>query len=101
VAFLPFIGVSETIAFWQYNRRLFLGFLRAVVFSGVIYVGMVIALGALDKLFGVDVDGETYFRIWFVIAFLVNTWIFLAVVPERLPELEHDRERSRSSPSIS
>jgi len=96
VAFLPFFGVSETIAFWQYNRRLFLGFLRAVVFSGVIYVGIVIALGALDKLFGVDVDSEAYIRIWFVVAFLVNTWIFLAVVPERLPELEHDREYPRA-----
>jgi hypothetical protein len=96
VAFLPFLGVSETIAFWQYNRRLFLGFLRAVVFSGVLYVGVAIALGALDKLFGVDVDGETYFRIWFVVAFLVNTWIFLAVVPERLPELEQDREYPRA-----
>lgn len=96
VAFLPFLGGSETIAFWQYNRRLFLGFLRAVVFSGVIYVGMVIALGALDKLFGVDVDGDTYFRIWFVIAFLVNTWIFLAVVPEGFPELEQDREYPRA-----
>ena len=57
---------------------------------------MAIALGALDKLFGVDVDGETYVRIWFVVAFLVNTWIFLAVVPERLPELEHDREYPRA-----
>jgi hypothetical protein len=96
VAFLPFLGVAETIAFWQYNRRLFLGFLRAVVFSGVLYVGIAIALGALDKLFGVDVDGETYVRIWFVVAFLVNTWIFLAVVPERLPELEQDREYPRA-----
>ena len=96
VAFLPFLGLTETIAFWQYNRRLFLGFLRALVFSGVLYVGIAIALGALDKLFGVDVDGETYIRIWFVVAFLVNTWIFLAVVPERLPELEQDREYPRA-----
>jgi hypothetical protein len=96
VAFLPFVGVGESLAFWQYNRRLFLGFLRAVVFSGVLYVGIAIALGALDKLFGVDVDGETYLRIWFVVAFLVNTWIFLAVVPDRLPALEHDTEYPRA-----
>ena len=96
VAFLPFLGVSETLAFWQYNRRLLLGFLRAGVFSAVLYVGVAIALAALDKLFGVDVASETYFRIWFVLAFLVNTWIFLAVVPERLPELEHDREYPRA-----
>jgi hypothetical protein len=96
VAFLPFLGVSETVAFWQYNRRLFLGFLRAVVFSGVLYVGVAIALGALDKLFGVRVPSDTYIRIWFVVGFLVNTWIFLAVVPERLPELEQDREYPRA-----
>ncbi len=96
VAFLPFLGGIESIGFWQYNRRLFLGFLRAVVFSGVLYVGVAIALGALDKLFGVEVESETYFRIWFVVAFLVNTWIFLAVVPERLRELEQDREYPRA-----
>ena len=96
VAFLPFLGRGESIAFWQYNRRLFLGFLRALVFSGVLYVGLAIALGALDKLFGVDVEGETYLRIWFVVAFVVNTWIFLAVVPEGLASLEDDHEYPRA-----
>ena len=96
VAFLPFLGADEGLAFWQYNRRLFLGFLRAVVFSGVLYVGIAIALGALDRLFGVDVESEAYLRIWFFVAFLVNTWIFLAVVPERLHELRNDREYPRA-----
>jgi hypothetical protein len=96
VSFLPFIGVREGIGFWQYNRRLFLGFLRAAVFSGVLFVGLVVALAALDKLFGVDVEAEAYLRIWLVAAFVVNTWIFLAAVPERLPELEGDREYPRA-----
>lgn len=96
VAFLPFVGASQDNAFWQYNRRLFLGFLRAVVFSGVLYVGVAIALGALDKLFGVAVDGDVYFRIWFVVAFVVNTWIFLAAVPERLTALAQDHEYPRA-----
>ncbi len=46
VAFLPLIGLRQGLAFWQFNRRLFLGFLRAAVFSGVLYVGVAIALGA-------------------------------------------------------
>jgi hypothetical protein len=96
VAFLPFLEGEEHVGFWQYNRRLFLGFLRAVVFSGVLYVGLAIALGALDKLFGVEVEGETYLRIWFVVAFVVNTWIFLAAVPERLADLADDREYPRA-----
>jgi hypothetical protein len=96
VAFLPFLGAAESLAFWQYNRRLFLGFLRAVVFSGVLFVGIAIALGALDRLFGVDIEGETYARIWLVVALVVNTWIFLATVPEDLPALAQDTEYPRA-----
>jgi hypothetical protein len=96
VAFLPYAGARDSLAFWQYNRRLFLGFLRSVVFSGVLFVGVAIALGALDQLFGVDIESETYARIWFVMAFVVNTWIFLSVVPEDLDALEGDTEYPRA-----
>jgi hypothetical protein len=96
VAFLPFLGAEEPLGFWQYNRRLFLGFLRAVVFSGVLFVGVAIALGALDKLFGVHIDGETYFRIWLIVAFVVNTWIFLAAVPPDLAALGRDTDYPRA-----
>ncbi len=96
VAFLPFLGPHESIAFWQYNRRLFLGFLRAAVFSAVLFIGIAIALAALDKLFGVDIESETYFRIWLIVALVVNTWIFLAAVPEDLHALEQDTEYPRA-----
>ena len=75
-----------------------------MVFSGVLFVGIAIALGALDKLFGVDIEPETYLRIWIVVAFVVNTWIFLATVPEDLARWRRTpstRRRSRSSPSTS
>ena len=87
-AFLPFWGRTEGPSFWQYNRKLFEGFLRAVLFSGVLFLGLAIALGALDKLFGVDIEGETYIRLWFICAFVINTWIFLAAVPDDLDEQE-------------
>jgi hypothetical protein len=96
VAFLPFVGAGESGAFWQYNRRMFLGFLRAVLFSVVLFLGIALALGALDRLFGVDIEGETYFRMWLVVALVVNTWIFLAAVPEDLAALEGDREYPRA-----
>ena len=95
VAFLPFVGQRETGAFWQYNRRLFLGFLRAYVFSQVLFIGLAIALGALDKLFGVDVPAELYGRTALTIALVVNTAIFLAVVPVNLQALANDTEYPR------
>lgn len=92
VAFLPFVGRGSELAFWQYNRRLFLGFLRSGVFSAVLFVGLAIALGALKKLFGLDVPADLFLHLWFVCAFVVNTWIFLAAVPEDFGALEQDEE---------
>jgi Domain of unknown function (DUF4153) len=90
VATLSFMAQVETNAFWQYNRHLFLGFLRAAVFSFVLYVGLVVALVALDKLFGVHVPSELYFRLYFVVVFVINTAIFLAAVPRGLRALAAD-----------
>jgi hypothetical protein len=96
VAFLPFVGMPENAGFWQYNRRLFLSFLRAVVFSAVLFAGLSIALAALDKLFGLYVPNDTYLRLWFIIAFVGNTWIFLAGIPEDIAALVSDREYPRA-----
>jgi hypothetical protein len=57
----------------------------------VLFVGLAIALAALDKLFGVTVPEDLYGRLFLVVAFLVNTAIFLAEVPENLRSLSSDR----------
>lgn len=88
VAVAPYAGVREWNGFWQYNRSLLLRFLMAAVFSGVLYVGLTIALLAVDNLLGVSVEEETYLRMWCVIAFLFNTWFFVAGVPDHLPALD-------------
>jgi len=88
VAVAPYVPVREWNGFWQYNRTLLLRFLLGAVFSVVLYFGLSIALLAIDNLLGVDVEGETYFRLWCAIAFLFNTWFFLAGVPEDLAALE-------------
>ncbi|NNK49239.1 MAG: DUF4153 domain-containing protein [Gemmatimonadetes bacterium] len=88
VAVAPYLGVREWNGFWQYNRSLLLRFLIAGVFSFVLYVGLAIALLAVDNLLGVNVEGETYFRLWCVIAFLFNTWFFISGIPEDLEALD-------------
>ncbi|MFQ5510394.1 MAG: DUF4153 domain-containing protein [Candidatus Krumholzibacteriia bacterium] len=88
VAVLPFAGPNRINAFWQYNKGLFLRFLTAVLYSVVLYVGLAVALAAIDKLLGIDVEGESYLRLWIVIASIFNTWFFLGGVPRDLPALE-------------
>lgn len=92
VAFLPWLHGGQTHGFWQYNKSLFLRLLISALYSAVLFVGLVIALAALDKLFGVHVDEEVYFQLWVVMAFLFNTWVFLAGLPENLHDLDQVEE---------
>jgi uncharacterized protein DUF4153 len=88
-AFLPFAGYDEPNGFWQYNKALFLRFLVAGIYAAVLYGGLALALAALDKLFGVDIQNEAYGRLWMIMAFVVSTWLFLGGVPDDLAALEH------------
>ena len=71
---------------WVGSRRV--RFLTAGLYSTVLFVGLAIALAGIDNLLGVDVDGESYARLWLLVAFVFNTWFFLAGVPGDLRELE-------------
>ncbi len=95
VAYLPFVHLGEVNGFWQYNRHLFLRFLNSALFSAVLYIGLAVALLAIDRLLGIDVDEAHYGRLFFVVAFLFNTWHFVSGIPEHLAALEevHDYPR--------
>ncbi|MDH3215873.1 MAG: DUF4153 domain-containing protein [Candidatus Krumholzibacteria bacterium] len=92
VAFVPFIRPHHSNAFWQYNKSLFLRFLLAALYSTVFFVGLAIALAALDKLFGLEIDGDTYLKLWVGVVMIFNTWFFLGGVPRDLSALEGENE---------
>lgn len=92
VAIAPFWEKGEINAFWQYNKTLFLRLFTAVVFSHVLYIGLVVAMLSVDNLFGVKLPDEWYGQLWVLIAGIFNTWFFLSGVPENLGQLENYRE---------
>jgi hypothetical protein len=59
VAVLPFAVVPESRGFWQLNRRFFERFLLAGLYTTVLFLGLALALGAVDRLLGIDVDPHT------------------------------------------
>ncbi|HVZ81831.1 MAG TPA: DUF4153 domain-containing protein [bacterium] len=89
-AFSPFLGAGEARGFWQFNRYLFLRFLLSALYAGVFFIGMVIALGAVDHLLGIKIHDKLYPDLWvFSVSFLM-TWHFLAGVPKGLDKLDRD-----------
>lgn len=92
VAFGPYWNIGGMSGFWQYNKTLFLRFLTAVLFSGVLYIGLAIALGSIDVLLGVEIDGKRYVQLFALIAGIFNTWFFLAGIPASMDDLEYVKD---------
>lgn len=78
----PFWGKDEMSAFWQYNKTLFLSILTAAFFSGVLFLGLAVALLSIDALLGINIEDETYFQLFILLAGIFNTWFFLARIPK-------------------
>ena len=92
VAFAPFVRYREIQGFWQYNKSLFIRFLTATLYSGVLFGGLALAIFAVDQLFDVRIDDENYARLWVLIATVFNTWFFLSDLPEDLDGLNLSTE---------
>jgi hypothetical protein len=87
-AVAPYLTASHLDGFWQFNRFLLLRFLIAAFYAAVLWAGLALALGALDKLFGVHVPGEAYAKLWAILAFGFHPWFFLSGVPRDYDALE-------------
>ena len=89
VSFSPFIARGHINGFWQFNKTLFLRFLTSALYTGVLHIGLCIALLAIDNLFNVKIEDETYFRLWFFLSMVFNTWFFLSGIPSNLQQLDY------------
>lgn len=83
---------SSIGAFWEFNRILFQRILQSFVFSTILFAGLAVALWAVQSLLGVKVDWKAYYFLFLSVAFIFNTWFFLAGVPSDLQELEIEYE---------
>ena len=88
----PFHRDGSVAAFWEFNRILFQRILQSVLFSTILFSGLAIALWAVQSLLGVKVDWKAYYFLFLSVAFLFNTWFFLAGFPLDWQELEDEYE---------
>ena len=88
IPFVPYLLRNEINGFWQYNKILFLRFLTSSLYTIVLYLGLILAVFAVDNLFKVSFDGNIYAYIWIALAGIFNTWFFLAGIPKNFSALE-------------
>jgi hypothetical protein len=95
VAFVPYTTRGEVNGFWQYNKTLFLRFLTAVLYSGVLFIGLSVALLAVENLFKVEIKYKWYLDLWICLAGGFNTIFFLAGFPSAFKKLDEIRDYPR------
>lgn len=87
VAIAAFPHPQQNIGFWQLNKNFFLRFAAAVLYGGVLYIGLAIALASIKELFNVLWDYEIYLRLWIIIIGLFTTTFFLSGISKPLQQL--------------
>lgn len=88
ISFTPFLKDKNLNGFWNYNKTMFLRILKALLFSGVLYLGIVLAILIVKELFSIKVHNNIYTELFIVLLGLFNTWFFVSGIPEKIEELE-------------
>jgi hypothetical protein len=92
VSVAPFAQRDEISAFWEFNKTLLLRLLLSFFYTHVLWMGLSVALMAIEQLFGVTIKGERYSQLYFVLLGIFNTWFFLSGIPRNVADLDAKRE---------
>ncbi|MCX6133034.1 MAG: DUF4153 domain-containing protein [Ignavibacteriales bacterium] len=84
----PYMLTGSVHGFWQYCKTIVLRLLIAFLYAVVLWIGLALALAALNNLFGVEIPGRRYFELWVALQGIFTPWFFLAGMPDDLNELD-------------
>lgn len=87
--FAPFVTVWHPKAYWNYLSSMFVAISRSILFSGVLYLGLVLAMLAIQYLFTIEIQGKRYFQLFIACLGIVNTWVYLSDFPKEIQHTIH------------
>ncbi len=90
LSFAPFLGYDEPNGFWHFNKTLLVQLFGATLYTGTLFVGVIIAIETIRFLFGTfsfaKITLET--NIFILTFFFLHPLFFLTGLPQRLETLE-------------
>ncbi|MEA1787516.1 DUF4153 domain-containing protein [Arenibacter sp. GZD96] len=82
VFFAPFVVTWNKNAYWNYLKNLGYALLRSAFFSGVLFLGLVLALQAIKALFTIRIPDHSFGQLFVFCLGIVHTWIYLSDFPK-------------------
>lgn len=90
VSFSGFLNKKPELNFWQFNKNLFINIFLTAVFTGVLVLGVVLAILAVDKLFDFNFNNNLYPKTILFLTISGSTFIFLIFNDKGIFQLEKD-----------
>jgi hypothetical protein len=87
----PYLAAEEINGFWQFSKRFVLRVIISCFYSGVLFAGISLALTAVHKLLGIEIDNKVYQYLWTFAAFVFGPLHLLSGTPGDYAELEADK----------
>ncbi|WP_158975166.1 DUF4153 domain-containing protein [Cellulophaga sp. L1A9] len=84
ILFAPFILKWDKNAYWNYLKNTSIAIIRSLFYSGILYLGLILALAAIGALFEVHIKSRRYGQLFIFCLGIVNTWIYLSDFPKNI-----------------
>ena len=81
VSYIPYIGKNKDHDFWEFNKQLFAKWIVGGIYVFIIFLGLSLALLALDELFGINIQERRYAQLFILIIGFVHTPYFYSIFP--------------------
>lgn len=82
----PFVTTWEKNAFWNYLKAVAVSIVRSGFFALILYIGLALALAAIDALFDINIQSERYGQTFIFCLGIVNTLVYLSDFPKNIHE---------------
>lgn len=82
----PFVTKWEKNAFWNYLKAVAVSIVRSGFFALILYIGLALALAAIDALFDIHIRSERYGQTLIFCLGIVNTLVYLSDFPKNIHE---------------
>lgn len=84
VLFAPFIFKWDKNVYWNYLKNTSTAIIRSLFYSGILYLGLILALAAINALFEVHIKSARYGQLFIFCLGTINTWIYLSDFPKAI-----------------
>jgi hypothetical protein len=88
--FISFLKRNNDIPFWNFSRDSIIEMFISSVFSGVLFIGLSLAVLSLDKLFAVQIHKEVYSNLAVVCFVIFAPVYFLSNIPDEVEKRKQE-----------